>query len=115
MEPTKTNDEKELLDLTGIFEELRNDAKSLSNDLLEGVTLWKSFGSLLLLIALIGIFLAYEAIFPQSLPITFVYVELLAALMVVAAGFIGYSYSLRKYLTLKKKYKSLFEIAQRLN
>lgn len=111
-----SSDDKELNELSEIYETLKGDAKNIIHDLKGGVKMWReaaganiAAGGFLLLHALTSYRLFSNPSFTsEGGLIILAEVTLAAVLFGIAAK--GFS----KYFSLKKKYSSLFERAAKL-
>jgi hypothetical protein len=101
-------------EISQVYSLLKKDAKLLIGDLNEGVSLWRSFSNILVLVSFLGFWLAYIAVFPSVLVHGYTIVALLSALAIGVTCAVGSLLGRRKYNRLRTKYEELFQAAKRL-
>jgi hypothetical protein len=103
----------DLPELAELYSILRQDAKHLTKDLVDGIEMTKMASTLMIYIAVLGVLLAATSLFPAIVqawywwqPVLFV---ALSAIVLVAA-----LYYRRQYARLIKKYRALYDASKKL-
>ena len=108
--------QKEILDLTEVYEIIKHDAKLLVSDLLEGISMWRQAAFLMVVLAVLGFYLAIIALYPNipsSLSFISHMIQAFSALVLGIFTSGAALYYVRRYFHLKKKYNALYEAAKR--
>jgi len=109
----KSDDDREVTELSEVYDVLRSDAKAIVEDLRGGVTMWREAAGADVAAAGFILILALTTLHygPSGTEGWF----LIAAQLVLAAVLIAFAvFGFRKYFALTKKYKGLFERATTL-
>jgi hypothetical protein len=120
-QPMRPPDKEELSDLSEVYRLLKQDAKDMLFDLLEGVSLWRSnarmmffFSGLSFFLALVFVWGTAASYSPGSVaPFPLAVIAIFLFGLGVATVFSGFRYR-RKYRNLREKYSELYEAANKL-
>jgi ABC-type multidrug transport system fused ATPase/permease subunit len=115
----ETEINKEMLsDLSEVYRVLKQDAKDMLFDLLEGVSLWRSTARVMLFFSAVSLLIGIIAVWGVTTSTGWgaIFLGLLAIFLfglAIATAFFGIRYR-RKYRNLREKYSDLYESASKL-
>ncbi len=111
----ESGDEVEVAELSEIYDVLTSDAKTIVTDLRGGVAMWREAAAASIAAAGFVLILALSDVRSWS-PLGTEAEPLIVALVALAAYMLGLGvFGLRKYLSLSKRYRGLFERAKKLD